>query len=259
MRAAGAFVLGAGCSAAVLAAGFAGLLWVFPTALPVPQPLAQQPVPSAQSSSRAAPAGGIASWPEIRNGVPEVIGSTVPSAPAPARVAAPEPAPAAPPVPTPVRPPQVVAAPARLPARPAIALAEPPPVPDPVVALRRSEPPPETVPLSGAAQPDNPGQPARAAVASAPDPAALAGEDQAVPSVTPLPPRRPMLGEPGARRAASPRQRAAAAPPPEPAPAEPAAPPQPAPAPERSILGVPIPDILPSGQRVKECILEFKC
>jgi hypothetical protein len=112
--------------------------------------------------------------------------------------------------------------------------------------------------LRRAAQPDNSGQPARAALAVARDPAALANDDQAVPSVTPLPPRRPILGEPAARRAASPRQRAATAPPPESAAAEPAAPP-PAPAPERSILGVTIPDILPSGQRVKECILEFKC
>src|SRR4051812_25333944 len=123
MRAAGAFVLGAGCSAAVLAGGFAGPLWAVSAALPVPPRVAPPPRPSAQASSRAAPAAGIASWPEIRNGVPEVIGNTVPPPPAPASVAAPEPAPAAPPMPTPVRPPQVVAAPARLPARPAIALA----------------------------------------------------------------------------------------------------------------------------------------
>jgi hypothetical protein len=238
VRAAGAFVLGAACSATLLAAGLAAALWVFPTAVQQPRPSA---TPGVHAEQRGAPAGGIASWPEIRNGVPEMIG---PAAPPPAPAGLPTPATAA-------------ATPIPGPPRPALAVAEPPSVPDPMLDLRPSEPPPEAPPLRGAAQPEPPARSAPVAVAAAPDPGlgAADGDEQAVPAVTPLPPRRPILEQPALRRPAPVRQRAAVAPPPDPGPA---VPPEPAP-PERSILGLPIPDLIPSGRRVKECLLELKC
>jgi len=262
--AARAFVLGAACSAALLAGGLATIWWMFPTVVPQP------PAPPL---ARAAPAGNIANWPEIKNGVPQVIATpseapapsaqaTVPSPPLPPVPATPRAPPAAPPTPAapaaaPAVPPTSTAASASSAgARPAIALAEPPPVPDPMLGLRASEPPP----LRGPAQLDAAEQPAGAIVAAAPDSAAEAGaRDEQVPALTPLPPRRPVLEQPPVRRQHAPRQRAAAAPPDaapvaaEPAPQEAAAPTRP------SILGVPIPDIIPSGRRVKECLLELKC
>jgi hypothetical protein len=242
MRAGRAFVLGAACSAALLAAGLAAAFWVFPTALPE----GRQPAsPQARAEARPAPAGNIASWPEIKNGVPEMIAATSGPAAAPpaAAVVAPS-APRAAPVP-----------------QATLALTEPPPVPDPMLGLRAAEPPPDAPPLRGAAQPDSREQPLAAAVAAAPDPVAEAGVggEQAIPAVTPLPPRRPFL-EPAVRRSPPARQRAAAAAPPAPDSGTPA--PSAAPAPpaaERSILGLRLPDIIPSGRRVKECLLELKC
>jgi hypothetical protein len=254
MRAGRAFVLGAACSAALLAAGLAAAFWVFPTALRQ----ARQPASSeARLEARAAPAGNIASWPEIKNGVPEMIAAT--SAP----TAAPSPAAALPPVPVAPTATAVVApsAPRAAPAPQAtLALTEPPPVPDPMLGLRATESSPDAPPLRGAAPPDSREQPLAAAVAAAPNPVAEAGagDEQAVPAVTPLPPRRPFV-EPAIRRSPPARQRAvAAAPAPEPRAPAPSAAPEPAAA-ERSILGLPIPDIIPSGRRVKECLLELKC
>jgi hypothetical protein len=246
VRAAGAFVLGAASSAALLAAGLGAAFWTFPTAQQQQPPAS---VPAMQAEGRGAPAGGIASWPEIRNGVPEMIAPA--AAPAVAPAAAPQPAPVAPPPAAPAVPP------APAPSRPAIAVADPPPVPDPMLGLRPSEPPPEAPPLRRAAQPGGAERSAPTAVAAAPDPAWGAGDrdEQAVRALTPLPPRRPILEQPALRRPAPVRQRAAVAPPLDPAPA---APPEPAPA-ERSILGLPIPDLIPSGRRVRECLLELKC
>jgi hypothetical protein len=252
MRAGRAFVLGAACSAALLAAGLAAAFWVFPTALPE----GRQPAsPQARAEARPAPAGNIASWPEIKNGVPEMIAATSGPAAAPPAAAALPPAPVAPTAAAVVAPsaPRPTAAPLAT-----LAVAEPPPVPDPMPGLRAAEPPLEAPPLRGAAQAESPDEPTT--VAAAPDPVteAGAGDEQAVPAVTPLPPRRPFL-EPAIRRSPPARQRAAAA-----APAAntgapaPSAAPEPAAA-ERSILGLPIPDIIPSGRRVKECLLELKC
>lgn len=254
VRVPGPFVLGAACSAAVLAGGFAVASWLLPAAVPPPPPM-----PRVQAETRPAPAGGIASWPEIKNGVPEVMAPSTAPAAAPARMAIPVPAPNADPQPLNLAAP-APAPPAVTPARQAIPIAEPPPVPDPIVGLRQPEAIPEPPPLRGAA-PIEVVAPARALVAAAPDAAAVTGgrDDGAVPALTPLPPRRPVLDQPRQARPTGPRQRAAAVPP-QPGVAEPApAPPEPAPPAERSILGVPIPNIIPSGQRVKECLLEFKC
>ena len=246
VRAAGAFVLGAVCSAGILAAGLGATFWFFPTALP----LRDAPQRSAEERPRPGPA--IANWPEIRNGVPDVIGPTSRGAAATAAVPSIAPPPA---VVAPVEIQPVAAAPLPAPIRPAIAVAEPPPVPDPMLALRPSEPPPvrresdEEAPALRTAT-------AEAAASDAPAQAGV-GDEQAVPAVAPLPPRRPILAEPASRRPVPPRQRAAAAPPAAaPAPAEPPPPQEP---PRPSILGLPLPDIIPSGQRVKECLLELKC
>ncbi|HYY85110.1 MAG TPA: hypothetical protein VE686_11510, partial [Beijerinckiaceae bacterium] len=92
VRAAGAFVLGAVCSAGVLAAGLGAMLWFLPTALP----LRDAPQSSAEERPRSGP--DIANWPEIRNGVPDVIAPTsrgaaaaaaVPSIPPPPAIIAP--------------------------------------------------------------------------------------------------------------------------------------------------------------------------
>ena len=249
VRAAGAFVLGAVCSAGVLTAGLGAMLWFFPTALPL------RDAPQRSAEERPRPGPDIANWPEIRNGVPDVIARTSRDAAATAAVPSIAPPPA---IVAPVEIPPVAAAPVPAPIRPAIAVAEPPPVPDPMLALRSdssSEAPPlrresdEEIPALRTAT-------SEAAASGAPAQAG-AGDDQAIPALVPLPPRRPIIAEPAPRRPVPPRQRAAAAPPEAAsAPAEPPTPQEPA---RPSILGLPIPDIIPSGQRVKECLLELKC
>ena len=102
VRAAGAFVLGAVCSAGVLTAGLGAMLWFFPTALP----LRDAPQRSAEEPPRPGPS--IANWPEIRNGVPDVIAPTSRGATATAPVPSIAPPPA---IVAPVEIPPVAAAP----------------------------------------------------------------------------------------------------------------------------------------------------